>query len=849
MVALSVPSSFGVVTTPLQIVAAEPILNEHGEILEGHAGMDPSHRPLVQILWAHDGVIYPPDIHGNPHHNNPPVEGGILSIGHLISPALDRPGRFAATLANPRPLSGRLFVRVFNAPTLAQARYYGDSQIMTIAGNAPLYAHISATDQMLDPDADDVAILQVTADPQIKTYGEIDSEWTWRITAGVLADGDVITGELDRMPGEAAGVYPILQGTLAAGTNYTLEFVASELTIEPAVLELAGLTASDKVYDGDPAATLADPGALAGIRAGDDVLLDRSAGAAQFADPYVGQDKPVTVTGLALSGADAANYVIPDPVTQASIVPRDLTVDGLRAANKMFNGYTLASILEFGVLGGVLDGDDVELDVTGATGQFDSAQPGRNKTVTVSGLALTGADAGQYSIGDPTTTATIFPWLHDLADYRQAGEVWSKDDVNALAHHPIRTHGNPGVSLSSLLHHEGATADGGAMPLDPGTLNAEWTGTDAYVADGWILNRSAAAEAKDVHLRIESTGAPESRVEDLLFMGAPAMLDLIHQPDRSRARLKQVVSVGMNLDGEIMVIDPTEPPTTGAIRLQDARAGLHADARIDRVLYAFGAPATLLQGYATGPVEMQLVDPGDRVTGFDPEHPEDAEGFLGRRMEIPESGYHIEGVPTAQVSAGVRSFYVLNPVTGIYSLWALGMERGSYQLSLRASDGGGQGQSGAYAGLIEAGDVHEFLLDYDSERIPDPIRILRPVSIKFQAPIQGDAENEVHGKGPIPVHVVAWWGGEAAHDVTPEIRLVRGDYRDDDLSDEEEIIPETSNPTTEPGVMRRVGAENRYQYLLKTKNLDGNARYTLIVRVRDDYGIVLGEALAVLITR
>ena len=56
---------------------------------------------------------------------------------------------------------------------------------------------------------------------------------------------------------------------------------------------------------------------------------------------------------------------------------------------------------------GFVAGDDVTLDTSGATGTFDSKDVGTGKTVTVSGLALTGADAGNYILTPPTTTANI----------------------------------------------------------------------------------------------------------------------------------------------------------------------------------------------------------------------------------------------------------------------------------------------------------------------------------------------------------------------------------------------------------------------------------------------------------
>jgi len=50
---------------------------------------------------------------------------------------------------------------------------------------------------------------------------------------------------------------------------------------------------------------------------------------AYFADKNVGTDKPVTMTGLALGGAAAANYTLVDPTNvTANVTAAGLTVSG-----------------------------------------------------------------------------------------------------------------------------------------------------------------------------------------------------------------------------------------------------------------------------------------------------------------------------------------------------------------------------------------------------------------------------------------------------------------------------------------------------------------------------------------
>ncbi len=91
-----------------------------------------------------------------------------------------------------------------------------------------------------------------------------------------------------------------------------------------------------------------------------------------------------------------------------TIAKKNLTVSGVTAANKTYNGNTSAT-LGFGSasLVGVVGGDTVTLATGSASGSFADKAVGTGKTVTVSGLALAGASSANYTLTQPTTTANI----------------------------------------------------------------------------------------------------------------------------------------------------------------------------------------------------------------------------------------------------------------------------------------------------------------------------------------------------------------------------------------------------------------------------------------------------------
>jgi len=74
--------------------------------------------------------------------------------------------------------------------------------------------------------------ITVTADDQSKAFGEPDPLLTYSITDGSLVFSDTFTGNITRQPGETAGTYAILQGTLALSANYNLTFVEGVFTIQ-----------------------------------------------------------------------------------------------------------------------------------------------------------------------------------------------------------------------------------------------------------------------------------------------------------------------------------------------------------------------------------------------------------------------------------------------------------------------------------------------------------------------------------------------------------------------------------------------------------------------------------------
>src|SRR5205814_9707794 len=124
-----------------------------------------------------------------------------------------------------------------------------------------------------------------------------------------------------------------------------------------------------------------------------------------FADANGGTAKAVMVSGLTLSGDDAGNYTLTQPSATAAITAATLT-GSINAANKIYDGTTAATIATH-TISGVIGSDNVSL--SGGTATFADENVGNGKSVSATGLSLSGADAGNYQLASTSaaTTANI----------------------------------------------------------------------------------------------------------------------------------------------------------------------------------------------------------------------------------------------------------------------------------------------------------------------------------------------------------------------------------------------------------------------------------------------------------
>ena len=207
-----------------------------------------------------------------------------------------------------------------------------------------------------------------------------------------------------------AGTYVITGGGLYSGQRgYAISYNAANLTITPKALGWTGLTASNKVYDGNTTANVTG-GSITGLVTGETLAV---ASGGVFSDQNAANGKTVTVSstlGNGSGGGLASNYTLANATTTANITPKALTVTGATAGNKIYDGSASATI-SGGTLGGGFVGSET-VTLGALSGAFGNQNAGDGKAVTVTGATLSngsnGGLASNYTVSPVTgLTANI----------------------------------------------------------------------------------------------------------------------------------------------------------------------------------------------------------------------------------------------------------------------------------------------------------------------------------------------------------------------------------------------------------------------------------------------------------
>ncbi len=283
----------------------------------------------------------------------------------------------------------------------------------------------------------------------------------------------------------------------------------------------AGLS---KVYDGSVAAPAV--GALGNLVSGDSVTLAQTAEFTGAGGRNVGSGKTITISNVSLQGNDAANYVLAagSTNTTGNITPKPITVSGLDsvvAQDRVYDGTRniVVSVPQNTALvpasADIVAGDNVLIDVPAGgitSGTVASKNAGTGKVVTVSGLALSGLDGGNYSIaGTSGITVDIAPKSLTAA-YAGVNRVYN-GNTNATAlgqSADIIAGDNLVINGVGVFTGAGARNVGNSKPID--ILQASLAGTDRF--NYALLNTTGSTTAGITPLEVTAAYFGDNKVYD-----------------------------------------------------------------------------------------------------------------------------------------------------------------------------------------------------------------------------------------------------------------------------------------------------------------------------------------------
>jgi filamentous hemagglutinin family protein len=249
--------------------------------------------------------------------------------------------------------------------------------------------------------------LTVTANNATKTYDGLANSGGNGVTYSNTPNGNLlgtVSYSGTSQGAVNAGSYGIMLGGLYSNQQgYIISYTNGTLMVNRASLSVMGTKVGNKIYDSTMTATLTG-GVLSGVISGDTVTLTQ---AGTFTTKNVGTNVAVTAND-SLGGTNASNYSLVQPTgLTANITPKALTIGGITAGNKVYNGTTAATVSTAGATyAGLVAGDVLKVS---ATGVFVDKNVGTGKTVLLTST-YAGVDVGNYSItGQASTTANITP--------------------------------------------------------------------------------------------------------------------------------------------------------------------------------------------------------------------------------------------------------------------------------------------------------------------------------------------------------------------------------------------------------------------------------------------------------
>ncbi len=394
--------------------------------------------------------------------------------------------------------SGTLSIR-FTATAIVSGTYNSQNIVLSAGGAGSVNITTAASGNIVSP-----AALTISGVSGVNKEYDGNNSAT---LSGTPAYVGLVNGESFSVTGTptatfasifvANGINISVLGYTSPSANYILSqpaSLAANITQKP--LTISGLTADNKVEDGNTTATLSGTPALVGVITADlsEVSISGTY-TANFASAAVANNIPVTVSGYSLAGSVAGNYSLTQPagltanITSAALLNQTITFNPLAnvtygdadfnltasASSGLTVGYVSSNTNVATIVGNVVTivgaGVTTITASQGGNGTYNPA-PNVDQVLTVNQKQLTVVGAsGQNKVYDGNTNAVILnaslSGVIGLDDVTLSGGG-SFADANVANGKIITTNlqlGGAEVANYSLLQPTGITADITALGL------------------------------------------------------------------------------------------------------------------------------------------------------------------------------------------------------------------------------------------------------------------------------------------------------------------------------------------------------------------------------------------------
>ena len=167
---------------------------------------------------------------------------------------------------------------------------------------------------------------------------------------------------------------------------------------------------------------------------------------------------------VTIASTRTGNYTFGAGYYHFNIAPRELTMDA-RVTDKTYDGTTDATVNPGGPFG-VIPGDQVLMAQPSISGTFDNAFVGTGKSVTFPPFTLTGDQAGNYTLTQPTVTGNIIaanqtPTITGAASVPRGGKTLDLRELvsGVEANGAVRFEISAGGDYATLSGHTLTTTD------------------------------------------------------------------------------------------------------------------------------------------------------------------------------------------------------------------------------------------------------------------------------------------------------------------------------------------------------------------------------------------------------